>query len=88
MKRLSQSEIDDSFFDTGEEMPLPTPLSTEQLASLRTVRQKLGRMLTDDEREAVLYEKVQAKFSSGIPLQRPKNADAVHAALRAKLLAL
>jgi hypothetical protein len=47
---------------------LPTPLSDEQLAKLRDESQRLGRQLTDAEREIVLYGKVQPRFVSGIKI--------------------
>src|ERR1700683_4878374 len=47
---------------------LPTPLSDEQLEKLRAESQRLGRQLTDAEREIVLYGKVQQRYVSGIKI--------------------
>ena len=48
----------------------PKPaLTNEQLAALREACKKNGGVpLTDEQREIVLYGKVQQKFSSGIPV--------------------
>jgi len=67
VKRLSTNEIDEAIEESI--MPLPKPLSNEQLQKLRDAsKANGGRQLTDDEREIVLYGKVQTKIVSGIPI--------------------
>lgn len=81
MPRLSRNQIE-SFLEED------SMVSNEHLTLLRTVSQKLGRSLTDAERNALLCEKLPQVFSLGIPMQRSANADAEHVSLREKLLAL
>jgi hypothetical protein len=99
MKRLSQFEIESHLEDEmGDSMtgmtwhntkPVPAAMSNETLNLLRTVAKALGgRQLTDAERDAVLYEKLPAKFSRGLPTRPAKGAEAEHVALREKLLAI
>ncbi len=47
------------------------PLTNEQLQKLREASRANGGVpLTDEQREIVLWGKVQQKFSSGIPVNR------------------
>ena len=86
VKRLSYDEIEDEMENAI--MPFsPTPLTNEQLSALRAAAQRTGRPLTAAEHDAVLHEILPQKFSLGIPLQREKNTEAEHIALREKLLA-
>lgn len=44
------------------------PMANEQLQKLRDAAQAKGAPLGDDEREVVLYGKVQKKIKHGIPV--------------------
>jgi hypothetical protein len=68
VKRLSRNEIDEAVEESMAFNPKPA-LTNEQLAALREACKKNGGVpLTDEQREIVLYGKVQQKFSSGIPV--------------------
>jgi hypothetical protein len=53
---------------------------------LRTVSQRLGRQLTQNELDALRYEQLPKKFSCGLPVLQSENEREEHAALRASLL--
>jgi hypothetical protein len=44
-------------------------LSNEQLRTLNEEVRRVGRQLTDDEREIVLFSKVQQKWKYGFPIK-------------------
>jgi tRNA(Leu) C34 or U34 (ribose-2'-O)-methylase TrmL len=53
-------------YNTWTSFSHPPALTNEQLRCLSDKAQELGRPLTDDEREVLLYGKVRTKFVSGV----------------------
>jgi hypothetical protein len=67
---LSRNQIEAALEDEMPFSPKPA-LTNEQLQKLREASKANGGVpLTDEQREIVLYGKVQQKFSSGIPVSR------------------
>jgi hypothetical protein len=54
---------------TNNHNRFPAPLTNEQLRMLNEEVRRVGRQLTDDEREIVLFGKVQQKWKYGFPIK-------------------